>query len=95
MTNDYTMDRPDRTELMIKYIRDYAVVTAMTTHEDSIPIQERGNMQEIISLAVHLALVRFKAQHDGEFAEVTSYMRMKADNMHAKLAHQFIQSNFP
>lgn len=86
---------PDRTELMMKYIRDYAVETAMETHAEYIPVQEHGNMQEIIMLAVHLALVRFKAQHDGEFAEVTSYMRIKADNMHAKLAHQFIQGNFP
>jgi len=82
---------PDRTELMMKYIRDYAVQSAMQTHEDAIPPQEYKNMQEIISLAVHLALVRFKAEHDGEFAQVTSWMRMKADQTIFKDSYQFIK----
>lgn len=80
----------DPTENMMRCIRSSAVSQAMETHKDRIPEQERGSVHEIVSLAVHLALLQFKAQHEMQYAEMYSWMRLRSNEAMLRAPSMFI-----
>ncbi len=65
--------------LVQRHIRDAAVSRAMDSHREDLEGSDRNLVAEVASLAAHIALEQFRAEHSAQMAAYESWRRSRAE----------------